>query len=269
MSQLNSSATSRRDDDEYEFPDELEGIDWSTVGPIEGDEPKPGTTARVSEDGHPPLSTELPPRPGSSSSSYGFPDIETLDEDDLAELDETERLYGLTTGEPVPPAHQPHAHSDRHVGETPENTPSSSAHTLDVISRPIARLPTADDLVFSSNQSSTAHKRKLPSEHEKCSPLKKSKTLPLELTKSSSKGKETARDAPVEDLIQAVYDSFVETCSCPMYVVDEWVHFAVTSLINLHKDVSTSCVSPSYRGAWILTITPVRSHIISCLWVSS
>lgn len=99
MSQPNYSATSRRGDDEYEFPDELEGIDWSSVGPIEGDEPKPETTARVSEDGAPPLSTELPPRPGSSASSYGFPEIDALDEDDLAELDETERLYGLITGE--------------------------------------------------------------------------------------------------------------------------------------------------------------------------
>jgi hypothetical protein len=105
---------------------------------------------------------------------------------------------------------------DRHVGEIPENTPSSSSHTLDAISRPIARLPTADDLVLSSSQSSTSYKRRLSSEYNKSSPLKKSRTLPLELTKSSSKGKGAARDAPVEDLIQAVYDSFVETCSCPM-----------------------------------------------------
>ena len=104
MSQFNSSATGRHSDDEDEFPDELEGIDWSAVGPLEGDEPRPETTARVSEDGDPLLSTEPPPRPGSSSSSYGFPEIGTLDEDDLAELDEMERLYGFTTGElhPVP-----------------------------------------------------------------------------------------------------------------------------------------------------------------------
>jgi hypothetical protein len=103
MSQPNNSMTTRRGDDEYEFPDELEGIDWSAVGPIEGDEPKPETTAGVqtqppaTDDPHPP--TEPPPRPGSSSSSYGFDDIQTLDDDDLAELDQMERLYGLATGE--------------------------------------------------------------------------------------------------------------------------------------------------------------------------
>jgi len=102
MSQPNNSTTSLRDDDEYEFPDELEGIDWSAVGLIEGDEPKPETPTEEqtqSAPDDPPPPTELPPRPGSSSSSYGFTDIETLDEDDLAELDETERLYGLATGE--------------------------------------------------------------------------------------------------------------------------------------------------------------------------
>jgi len=103
MPQPNNPATSRRDDDEYEFPDELEGIDWSTVGPIEGDEPKPetatGAQTQSSAPVGPPPPTEPPPRPGSSSSSYGFADIETLDEGDLAELDETERLYGLATGE--------------------------------------------------------------------------------------------------------------------------------------------------------------------------
>lgn len=103
MSQPNNSTTTRRDEDEYEFPDELEGIDWSVVGPIEGDEPKPETPAgeqiqRFAPD-DPPPPTEPPPRPASSSSSYGFAEIETLDENDLAELDETERLYGLTTGE--------------------------------------------------------------------------------------------------------------------------------------------------------------------------
>jgi len=101
MSEPNYSATSRHDDNEYEFPDELEGIDWSAVGPIKGDEPKPETTAPVSEHSDQPLFAELPPRPGSSSSSYEFPNIETLDEDDLAELDEMERLYGLTSGELV------------------------------------------------------------------------------------------------------------------------------------------------------------------------
>lgn len=103
MSGLNNTATSWRSDDEYEFPDELEGIDWSVVGPIEGDEPKPESTTAVrvqqlAPEG-PPHHTELPPRPGSSSSSYGFTDIETLDEDDLAELDETERQYGLVAGQ--------------------------------------------------------------------------------------------------------------------------------------------------------------------------
>ena len=94
--QLNTSTTGQHDDDEYEFPDDLEGIDWSIVGPIEGDEPKPET---ASGSVAPP--SDLPPRPGSSSSSYGFSDIETLDANDLAELDEIERLYGLTVGERV------------------------------------------------------------------------------------------------------------------------------------------------------------------------
>ena len=111
MSQPNNSATSLCGDDEYEFPDELEGIDWSAVGPIEGDEPKPEIPAeeqtQSSAPDDPPSSRELPPRPGSSSSSYGFTDIETLDEDDLAELDETERLYGLTTGEQTNPTQPP------------------------------------------------------------------------------------------------------------------------------------------------------------------
>lgn len=214
MPQFDYTATGRHGDDEYEFPDELEGIDWSAVGHIEGDEPKPETTPRVSEGGDPPLSAEPPPRPGSSSSSYGFPDIGTLNEDDLAELDETERLYGLTTGE-LAQSTPPILILDRHVEEIPEYAPSSSAHTLDAISRPIARLPTADDLILPSSQSSVS-KRKLLSEDDKSSPLKKSRTLPLECTKSSSKGKGIARGAPFEDLIQAVYDSLVETCSCPM-----------------------------------------------------
>jgi hypothetical protein len=112
MSQPNS--TTGRRDDEYEFPDELEGIDWSAVGPIEGDEPKSETTAgaqtQTSAPDESPPPTEPPPRPGSTSSSYGFADIETLDEDDLAELDETERLYGLATGEwmrPTTPMYSP------------------------------------------------------------------------------------------------------------------------------------------------------------------
>lgn len=219
MSQSNST-TSRRGDDEYEFPDELEGIDWSTVGPIEGDEPNPGTPAgeqtqsSILDDS--PLPTELPPRPSSSSSSYGFADIETLDEDDLAELDETERLYGLTTGELTKPTHRRHAHCGRYVEEILENTPSSSARMLDSIPRPIARLPTAGDVAPLSSQSSVSCKRKLSSEDTKSSPLKKSRTLPLECTKSGLKGKETARDTPVEDVIRTLYDSFVESCSCPM-----------------------------------------------------
>ena len=112
MPQPNNSVASQRDDDEYEFPDELEGIDWSAVGSVEGDEPAPEPTAGVqtqlsATDGLPPP-TEPPPRPGSSSSSYGFTDIETLDEEDLAELNEMERLYGLVTGEPLTPTHHPY-----------------------------------------------------------------------------------------------------------------------------------------------------------------
>src|ERR1700744_2704295 len=113
------------------------------------------------------------------------------------------------------PTHHPYVHRDRHTEDILENTPSSSARTLDAFPRPIARLPTADDIVLPSSQSST-HKRKLSNEDIKSSPLKKSKTLPLECTKSSSKGKETARDVPVENVIQTVYDSFVDSCSCPM-----------------------------------------------------
>ncbi|KAF9785951.1 hypothetical protein BJ322DRAFT_1210521 [Thelephora terrestris] len=204
MSQPSNATTSGHVYDEYEFPDELEGIDWSAVGPIEGDEPKPETTTQVQtqssvpEENTPSPPTELPPRPSSSSSSYGFPEIDALDEGDLAELDETERLYGLITE------------------EIPGNAPSSSACTLDAIHRPIARLPTADDLILLSSQSSTSCKRKFSSEGGLSSPLKKSKSLPLECAKPSLKGKEIVRDAPVERVIQAVYDSFVETCTCPI-----------------------------------------------------
>jgi len=210
MSRPDNATTGWHSDDEYEFP---EGIDWSTVGPIEGDEPNLGVQTQPPASSNPPPPSELPQRPGSSSSSYGFTDLETLNEDDLAELDETERLYGLVTGEWTEPIHQSPpqcAHRDRH-GERPlENTAPNSSRTLDTISRPIARLPTADDLVLLSSQSSTSLKRKPSSE------VKKAKTLPLECTKSSSKGKETAQDILIEDVIQTVYDSFVESCSCPM-----------------------------------------------------
>ena len=216
MSQPNNSATGLRGDDEYEFPDELEGIDWSTVGSIEGDEPKTEEQTQSSAPDDPPPPTELPPRPGSSSSSYGFADIETLDEYDLAELDETERLYGLATGEQTKPTCRPYVHGDRLVEEILENTPSSSARTLDTIPRPLARLPTADDIAVLSNQSSASHKRKPSGEDIKPPLVKKSRTLPLERVKPSPKGKETARDTPVEDVVQTVYNSFVESCSCPM-----------------------------------------------------
>jgi len=100
MSRPINSTAGWHSDDEYEFP---EGIDWSAVGPIEGDEPNLVTTAGAQTQpfapSNPPPSSEPPQRPGSSSSSYGFTDFETLDEGDLAELDETERLYGLVTGE--------------------------------------------------------------------------------------------------------------------------------------------------------------------------
>lgn len=220
MSRSNNSATGRRGDDEYVFPDELEGIDWSTVGSIEGDEPKLGTEqtqpqSSMSQGGIPPSPTELPPRPGSSSSSYGFPDIATLDEDDLAELDETERLYGLAMRESSGLSFAPTLTCICRAGEIHENTPSSSAHTLD-ITRPIARLPTADDLILPFSQPSMSSKRKVLGDDDKPSPLKKSRTLPLECAKQSPKGKEAARDDPAEGVIQAVYDSLMETCSCPM-----------------------------------------------------
>ena len=211
-SQPSTSTTSQHDNDEYEFPDDLEGIDWSIVGPIEGDKLYPETASAVVA---PP--TDLPPRPGSSSSSYGFSDFENLDAGDFAELNETERLYALEIGEQTDPSSPVCAHHDRCEEALPENTPSSSARTLDTIPRPIARLPTADDLIPSASQRSTSHKRKLSSKGTKePSSLKKSKTLPLECSKSGSKGKETARDPPVEDLIQTIHDSFVESCSCPM-----------------------------------------------------
>lgn len=218
MSQPNNHTTGLRCDDEYEFPDELEGIDWSAVGPIEGDEPKPEIAAeeqtQSSAPDDPPLSMELPPRPASSSSSYGFADIETLDEDDLAELDETERLYGLTTGEQTQLTSHPCAYRDRRAEEILENAPSSSARTLDDIPRPMARLPTVDDIILPSSRPSAPRKRKLSSED--ISPLKRSRTLPLEYTKARTKGKGRAEDTPVEEIIQTVYASFVESCSCPV-----------------------------------------------------
>ena len=133
MPQSNDFTSGLRDD-EYEFPDDLEGIDWSTVGPIEGDEPKPEITARVQTQSSLPESqspaTELPPRPSSSSSSYGFPDIGTLDEDDLAELNETERLYGLTSGDCTQPIHRPYAHPrSLHRGDPHEYIPKQHSHT--------------------------------------------------------------------------------------------------------------------------------------------
>lgn len=108
MSRPNNPTTAWHSDDEYEFP---EGIDWSTVGPTEGDGPNletaVGTQTRTPVSSNPPPSSEPPQRPSSSSSSYGFTDLETLNEDDLAELDETERLHGLVTGEWTWPARHP------------------------------------------------------------------------------------------------------------------------------------------------------------------
>jgi len=95
-----------------------------------------------------------------------------------------------------------------------ESTPSSSARTLDDIPRPVARLPTVDDIILPSSRSSASRKRKLSSEN--ISPLKKSRTLPLECTKATTNGKGRAQDTPVEDVIQSVYASFVESCSCPV-----------------------------------------------------
>lgn len=103
MSQPDDSATSAHSDDEHELPDE---IDWNAVRSID-DELQPETTApaqveiqpSVPEERGLPIPMELPPRPGSSSSSY-FPDgIEVLDGDDIYKLDEMEREYGLNTGE--------------------------------------------------------------------------------------------------------------------------------------------------------------------------
>ena len=96
MSEPQSSAINRGTDDEYVFPDD--GIDWSAVRHIQGDEPTPATA---------------PPRPGSSFSSYGFDNIGPLTDSDLATLNETERLAGLTTGELARSAHPPPT-LDRH-----------------------------------------------------------------------------------------------------------------------------------------------------------
>jgi len=100
MSRPNNSTAGWHSDDEYEFP---EGVNWDAVCPTEGDGPSLETTVEVqtqpSVSSNPPPSSELPQRPGSSSSSYGFVDFELLNEDDLAELDETERLYGVVPGE--------------------------------------------------------------------------------------------------------------------------------------------------------------------------
>jgi len=112
MSRHDNSTAGWHSDDEYQFP---EGVDWNTIGHIEGDGPDLETTAGVDVQTQPPTSSnppppsELPQRPSSSSSSYGFTDLETLNEDDLAELDETERLYGLVTGKWTEPtiSHSP------------------------------------------------------------------------------------------------------------------------------------------------------------------
>ena len=126
MSQPDNSTTGWHSDDEYEFP---EGIDWSTVGPIESDEQN---LAGVQT--QPPPPSEPPQRPGSSSSSYGFTDLETLNEDDLAELDETERLYGLIAGEWIEPTHHspPNALIVIDVKRDIWRTPPPTAHKRSV-----------------------------------------------------------------------------------------------------------------------------------------
>jgi hypothetical protein len=65
MSQPNDSAASRHDDGEDEFPDGLEGVDWSAVGRIEGDEPETTAQVQISVPGE---GEELPPRLAPSSS---------------------------------------------------------------------------------------------------------------------------------------------------------------------------------------------------------
>jgi len=207
MSQSNNSTTNWCDDDDYEFG--LDGIDWSAIGRIEGDEPESkviaGAKTQPSTSSDPPPPTEIPPRAGSSPSSYGFADIETLDEDDVAKLEETERLYALETGERTCPARHLYAHRIRRVEEIPENVPSSSARTLDT-------------------------KRKLPGKDTGSSALKKPETLPSECTRPSSKGKETARNIPMEQAIQKIHDSFMISCTCPMYVIHRLVYSATTPL---------------------------------------
>ena len=113
-----------------------------------------------------------------------------------------------------------------YIGGIPRNTPSSSTRTLNTIPCPIARSPTADDLVLPSTHTYASNKRKLSSKDDHSSPLKKSRTMPLECAKSGSKGEGAAQDAPADDVIRAVYNSFVETCTCPMYVGEGLVYAA-------------------------------------------
>lgn len=147
------------------------------------------------------------------------------------------------------------------------NTSPSSTHTLHIIPRPIARLPTADDLVLPSTQSFASSKRKLSSEDDQSSPLKKSRTMPLECAKTGSKGKGSVRDASADDVIRAVYDSFVETCTCPMYVGEGLMYVDATLLTNVLQDAMTSCMPSSCYCAQMLTTAPARSRIMSCPWV--
>jgi hypothetical protein len=156
---------------------------------------------------------------------------------------------------------------DHYIGRVPKDTPLSSTRTLDTIPRPMARLPTADNLVPPSTQTFVSNKRKLSSKNDQTSPLKKSRTMPLECAKSGSKGKQVARDASADDVILAVYNSFVETCTCPMYVGDCLTYVAATLLTNVLQDVMTSCMSSSCYCTRMLTTAPARSRITSCPWV--
>jgi hypothetical protein len=48
MSQPNNPVISRYGEDEDEFPNDLEGVDWRAAGPIEGDEPESMAQTEVS-----------------------------------------------------------------------------------------------------------------------------------------------------------------------------------------------------------------------------
>jgi hypothetical protein len=129
---------SRSSNDEDEYPNDFEGIDWSLVTYLEGDEKGPQAPIPIAATiGDVPASSlEPPPRPLSSTSSYGFADVQTLDDDDLAILDQIQRLAGGVPGEFAEPTHATMFTPHCAAGRLEENGVSTDAQILDPVPLP-------------------------------------------------------------------------------------------------------------------------------------